>query len=567
MNKFSELGISSPVTKALGELGFETPTQIQQQAVPYLITKSGDFIGLASTGTGKTAAFGLPLLEKIDPSVKSTQALILAPTRELGMQIAQQIKEFARHLPEVRIQVVYGGASIMQQMKDLKRHPHIIIATPGRLIDLISRKAVNIKDIDYFILDEADEMLNMGFKEDIDRILSFTEGEKSIWLFSATMPAEIRRITREYMKNPFEVSVNSLQKINENIAHYYITLKSDQKTEALRNIVAANQDIYGLVFCRTKRDTQELADLLNRFGMKVESLHGDLNQRQREIVMRGFKKRDFNMLIATDVAARGIDVNDLTHVIHYALPDDMENYTHRSGRTARAGKKGSSIAFVTRGEKKKIAYLEQKLKINFQPLEFPSDHEILEMRIENWAKNLAEKDVNKRITGRLVKATEFHLLDLSKEDLIEKLIQLEVERSGIDPEKKAKAEPRERQQRQESSRSPRSRTRDDKPASTKKERPTSTKRERPASGKQEKYQDGDKDRYFINVGKIDKFSAKDIKDVICEFANVEPNEVSDVEVLKKHSFFSVDKNKSGKIIPAFKGLEFEGREVKINREG
>lgn len=543
MKKFSELGISSPVLKALGELGFENPTQIQQEAVPYLLKSSGDFIGLASTGTGKTAAFGLPLIEKIDSSLKATQALILAPTRELGQQIAQQIKEFSKHLHELNVQVVYGGAPIMQQMKDLRRKPQIVIATPGRLIDLIKRKAITISNIRYFVLDEADEMLNMGFKEDIDHILSFTEGEKAIWLFSATMPTEIRRIVKEYMNNPFEVAVNSLQKINENISHYFVTLKNSQKPEALINIVAANQDIYGIVFCRTKRDTQELADLLNKTGLAVEALHGDLNQNQRERVMRGFKKRNFHMLIATDVAARGIDVNDLTHVIHYALPDDMDNYTHRSGRTARAGKKGSSIAFISRGERKKINYLENKLKIAFEPLEFPSDQEVLEMRIDRWAKGLVEKPVTGKVVNRLVKTANTHLDSLSKEELVQKLVQLEVERSGISTDKPAQ-----------------------KPSEIDSRKREGGRTERGRRDSRRQKQNGSNDRYFINVGKIDKLSPSDLKEVICEFADVKAKDVSEVEVLKKHSYFSIDKQQSGKIIPAFKDLEFEGRKVRINRE-
>ena len=542
------MGISSPVIKALDELGFENPTQIQQEAVPYLLNGTGDFIGLASTGTGKTAAFGLPLIEKIDSSLKATQALILAPTRELGQQIAQQIKDFAKHLPNIGVQVVYGGAPIMQQMKDLKRNPQIVIATPGRLIDLIKRKAINISNINYFVLDEADEMLNMGFKEDIDHILSFTEGQKAIWLFSATMPADIRRIIQDYMKDPFEVAVNTKQKINENISHYYLTLKNAMKAEALTNIVAATQDIYGIVFCRTKRDTQELADLLNSTGLSVEALHGDLNQGQRERVMRGFKLRKFQLLIATDVAARGIDVNDLTHVIHYALPDDMENYTHRSGRTARAGKKGSSIAFISKNEIKKIGYLKNKLKIDFQPLEFPSDEEVLEIRIDRWAQDLLSKKGGGKIVKKLLKTAEAHLGDLSKEELIEKIIQLEVEKSGIDPEQR-KAERL---------------TRTKEPVERRKsERGRS---ERSSRGIKQQKQSKSNDRYFINVGKIDKLSPRDLKEVICEFADVQSQDVSDVEVLKKHSYFSIDKHQSKKIIPAFKDLEFEGRKVRINRE-
>lgn len=339
LTNFKQLGLSENLLKAINELGFNSPTDIQQQAIPKLIKDDRDFIGLAQTGTGKTAAFGLPLLERIDPAMKATQALILAPTRELGQQIAEQLDIYSKYQEKLNVLAVYGGASITNQMRALKRTQHAIIATPGRLLDLIKRRAVNLESVRFLVLDEADEMLNMGFKEDLDLILSYTPEEKLTWLFSATMPKEIKKIVNKYMDNPTEVRINSKEQVNVDIEHQYALVKASDKAEALSRILDISPDMRGVVFCRTKNETQELAELLLRQNYKADSLHGDLSQAQRDRVMRRFKKHELHVLIATDVAARGIDVNDLTHVIHYTLPDDNSYYTHRSGRTARAGKK------------------------------------------------------------------------------------------------------------------------------------------------------------------------------------------------------------------------------------
>jgi ATP-dependent RNA helicase DeaD len=370
LNKFQELGLSAPVVNVLSALGIENPTQIQQEAIPKLLQSKCDFIGLAQTGTGKTAAFGLPLVDLIDSTKQETQALVIVPTRELGQQVAQQLMNFAKGTKGIFVQVVYGGKPIMHQIKALKRAPQILVATPGRLIDLINRKAVNLDTVERIVLDEADEMLNMGFQEDIDKILSYTQTKRNIWLFSATMPAEIRKIVATYMSSPQEVSVKPHEKINVDIEHQYLGVKSGSKNDALSALLISEKDARAVVFCRTRRDTDEVATMLRRAGVSSEPIHGDLSQGQRDKAMRLFKTNKVQVLVATDVAARGIDVSDITHVIHYALPDDLSFYTHRSGRTARAGKKGISIAIISRGDIGRIQQIEGKLGVTFAPSPF-----------------------------------------------------------------------------------------------------------------------------------------------------------------------------------------------------
>ena len=427
LGKFKQLGLSKPILKVLEELEFTTPTEIQQQAIPQLLDSYSDFIGLAQTGTGKTAAFGLPLLERIDPSNRATQALVLAPTRELGQQIAEQLKTFSKYMDKVNVVAVYGGAAISNQIKALKKPTQVIIATPGRLIDLIKRKSVYLDELEYLVLDEADEMLNMGFKKEIDKILSYTPEEKLTWLFSATMPAEIKKIVKKYMEDPVEVKIDAKNKVNANIKHYFATLRRSDKLEALCRFIDIYPDMRTVVFCRTKRDTQELAEELLQLNYKADAIHGDLSQKQRDRVMGRFKKNDLQLLIATDVAARGIDVNDLTHVIHHTIPDDEAYYTHRSGRTARAGKKGVSIAFINGREGYKIRNFEKKLKIEFSKLEIPDADSIADIRIEKWAETILETKQSDRITSKLIKKISKKFSDLSKEELIEKLLSIQLD--------------------------------------------------------------------------------------------------------------------------------------------
>ena len=431
LGKFKQLGLSKPVLKVLEELEFKSPTDIQEQAIPQLLDGYSDFIGLAQTGTGKTAAFGLPLLERIDPDNRATQALVLAPTRELGQQIAGQLETFSKYMKKVNVLAVYGGAAISNQIRALKKPTQVIIATPGRLIDLIKRKAVHLDELEFLVLDEADEMLNMGFKKELDKILSYTPDQKLTWLFSATMPSEIKKIVNKYMDDPVEVRIDAKNKVNTNIKHHFAVLKRSNKMEALCRFIDIYPEMRTVVFCRTKRDTQELAEELLQLNYKADAIHGDLSQKQRDRVMGRFKKNDLQLLIATDVAARGIDVNDLTHVFHYTLPDDESYYTHRSGRTARAGKKGISIAFINGREGYKIRNLEKKLKISISQIEVPAAENIADIRIEKWADSILLSPQSERLNSKLVKKINKKFDDLSKEDLIEKLLSIQLDNLNL----------------------------------------------------------------------------------------------------------------------------------------
>ena len=430
MTAFKKLGLSDEVLKTLNELGFETPTEIQQKSIPMLLTTDRDFIGLAQTGTGKTAAFGLPLLERIDTELKATQALVLAPTRELGKQIAEQLSTFGKYLDKVNTLCVYGGASISTQIKALKKTQHVIIATPGRLIDLINRKSVKLNQLKFLVLDEADEMLNMGFKEDIDQILSYTPDDKMTWLFSATMPKEIKKIVKKYMEDPYEVRIDAQNKVNKDIEHHYVTIKRSNKTEALVRFLDINPDMRGVVFCRTKRDTQDLAEKILKRKYRADALHGDLSQNQRDRVMSRFRSKELQVLIATDVAARGIDVNDLTHVFHFTLPDDLSYYTHRSGRTARAGKKGTSIAFIGGKDSHKINRISKALDIEFTKIGVPNIQDIAEIRISKWCDDIIATKFSK-LNPDVIQEVADRFNDISRIDLIAKLLMMKVEELSL----------------------------------------------------------------------------------------------------------------------------------------
>jgi ATP-dependent RNA helicase DeaD len=343
---FSELGLREEVLQSINDLGFEAPTPIQQSAIPHLLKSDSDLVGLAQTGTGKTAAFGLPLVNNIQDQYDLTQGLVICPTRELCLQISKDLENYAKYDRKTAVVAVYGGTDIRRQITQIKQGATIIVATPGRLVDLIQRRAVKLQDVRFVVLDEADEMLNMGFKEDIDSILDQTPDEKNVWLFSATMPKEVADIAKNYMTNPLEVSIGHKNQGNVNIEHIYYTVREKDRYAALKRLIDVNPDIFGLVFCRTRHETQHVAENLSKDGYNAEPLHGDLSQAQRDNVMKRFRERTVQLLVATDVAARGIDVDNITHVINYQLPDDIENYTHRSGRTARAGKKGESLVLI-----------------------------------------------------------------------------------------------------------------------------------------------------------------------------------------------------------------------------
>ena len=407
-------------------MGFEEPTQIQKDAIPLLLEGDHDFIGLAQTGTGKTAAFGLPLIERIDPFNKHTQALILAPTRELGQQIAGQLELFSKYLPKVSVLPVYGGAAIFNQIKALRKPQHIIIATPGRLLDLIKRKAVKLEHIQTLVLDEADEMLDMGFEEDLKKILSFTPEGKRTWLFSATMPGTIKKIVKRFLNDPIEVRVDASQKINANIEHQFATVRQADKTEALTRFLDMHPAMRGLVFCRTRMDTQHLSERLLKRKYRADALHGDLSQQQRDRVMKRFKEHQLQVLVATDVAARGIDVDDITHVFHFTLPDDQSYYTHRSGRTARAGKEGLSVSFINSREFHKIKRLERDLGVSFKKVRIPQAGEIADQRIENWCLEILNTRTKKTVDRDLLEKANLLFGNLTKEELIAKVMAKEL---------------------------------------------------------------------------------------------------------------------------------------------
>ena len=401
MNKFEALGLGESILKAIEDMGFTEPSEVQEKAIPILLEQDTDIVALAQTGTGKTAAFGFPLLEKVDAQSSVTQGLILSPTRELCLQIANELKNYSKHISRMRTVAIYGGASIHDQSREIKRGAQIIVATPGRMKDMINRKMVDISKIGYCVLDEADEMLNMGFYEDINSILSHTPDDKSTWLFSATMPREVATIAKRFMHDPAEITVGHKNTGSNSVSHEYYMINSRDRYSALKRLADANPDIFSVIFCRTKRDTQKVAENLIEDGYNAGAIHGDLSQNQRDLVMKSFRGRQIQMLVATDVAARGIDVNDITHVINYRLPDEIETYTHRSGRTGRAGKVGISMVIVSKSEARKIKTLERILDKKFERKEIPSGKEICQIQLLHLANDIKKSEVNEDINPYL----------------------------------------------------------------------------------------------------------------------------------------------------------------------
>lgn len=431
MSSFETLGLSSPLLKAIDDMGFEEPTPVQSKVIPSLLEGNTDVVALSQTGTGKTAAFGLPLLSLLDFNSRDSQALILCPTRELCIQIARDLQNFSKYIPEVNVAAIYGGANIRNQILEIQKGAQIIVGTPGRMIDMIQRKKVRLSTIRYVVLDEADEMLNMGFKEDLDTILSETPHEKNTWLFSATMPDEVSRISKNYMHDPIEVTVGSRNSGNENIEHIYYAVRNHDKYAALKRIADYYQDIYAIVFCRTKIETQQVADRLIKDGYSADALHGDLSQAQRDQVMKRFRNKMVQMLVATDVAARGIDINDVTHVVNYNLPDELENYTHRSGRTARAGKKGISIALAGPQDVGKIKTIERILKRKFERGKLPTIKEVQEQQLLHIVENVKGVSIDKDRMGAILPGILQQLENMGREELISRFISLEFGRLPV----------------------------------------------------------------------------------------------------------------------------------------
>ncbi|MBT8209297.1 MAG: DEAD/DEAH box helicase, partial [Eudoraea sp.] len=427
MNKFELLGLEPPIIQAINDLGFTEPSEVQEKSIPLLLQDETDMVALAQTGTGKTAAFGFPLIQKIMPESRTTQAIILSPTRELCLQITKEMQAYSKYVKGLSTVAVYGGASITEQARQLKKGAQIVVATPGRMKDMIGRRLVDISRIDYCILDEADEMLNMGFYEDIRDILSNTPEEKSTWLFSATMPREVAQIAKKFMHKPIEITVGERNVGATTVMHEYYTVTGRDRYPALKRLADANPDIFSVVFCRTKRDTQRVAEKLIEDGYNAGALHGDLSQNQRDLVMGSFRKKQIQMLVATDVAARGIDVEDITHVINYQLPDEIETYTHRSGRTGRAGKSGVSMVILTRSELRRIHAIEKKIKQQFLAKKIPTGMEICEIQLYHLASKIKNTEINEAISPYLP-AIHDVLQELDRETLIKKMVAVEFSR-------------------------------------------------------------------------------------------------------------------------------------------
>ncbi|WP_295671612.1 DEAD/DEAH box helicase [uncultured Mucilaginibacter sp.] len=548
MNPFIELGIRHDIVNAISELGFENPTPIQEQSIPVLLTGSNDFVGLAQTGTGKTAAFGLPLLELLDFEVNYPQALVLCPTRELCLQITNDIKNYAKKMGNVNVVAVYGGASIVDQLRQIKRGVQIVVATPGRMLDIINRKAIDFSQVKFVVLDEADEMLNMGFQEDIDSILSTTPDTKKTWLFSATMPSEVRRIAKKYMNEPFELTMGEKNTGNVNIEHEYYIVRARDKYAAFKRIVDFNPDIFGIVFCRTKIETQDIAEALIKDGYNADSLHGDLSQQQRDKVMKRYRDRSLQLLIATDVAARGIDVNDVTHVINYSLPDEVENYTHRSGRTARAGKTGVSISIINAKELGKIRQIERGLGKRFVKVEIPTGFDVCEKQLFSIVHKVHTVVVNEQQIEQYIPRIMEEFKEMSKEEFIKRFASIEfnsfLEYYKNAPDLNAPIEDGRRPERERG---------DDRAP-------------RQSSG----VSGGGKSEYtrlFINLGSVDEFNRGDLLGYICNNTKISGRTVGKIDVKGVYSFFEVQHEDVEKVTNGFKDIEFKGRPVRIEISG
>lgn len=583
MSSFKELGLSEPILKALEGLKFEKPTDIQAGAIPILLENEKDFIGLAHTGTGKTAAFALPLLDLVDTSEYVTQALILSPTRELCQQIADQIDLFNKHNRQLKTSVVYGGTAISTQLRDLKRPPHILIATPGRLLDLIERKSAKLGDLKYLVLDEADEMLNMGFKEDIDRILKSAPKNRATWLFSATMPSGIRRIVEKYMRpGAAEVKVSVGNETNKNISHEYVVVNNSYKQSTLTRFVDADPKMRAIVFCRTKAGTQSLAEDLTRKGYNVGALHGDLSQAQRTKVMNQFKSNRLTLCICTDVAARGIDVNDLSHVFHYQLPDDSSYYTHRSGRTARAGKSGISLSIINKSEIRKIRNLERQIKATFKEVTPPDASEILELNLSKWADRLLAAELPKGADINVVSKIATKLAELEPDVLLEKLVALEVQklhRTEAPAERSERADRGDRGSRDRNDRGKAGSDRGDRNSrSSSRDKDRGDRKDRDSRGKRDDFKPAerrepsitnskDKTKFYINVGQRDEISRSDLLNFLIEQTGFSKGDFGDVDMDRGHSFFEVDNAKSKQVMGKFRGFSIDGRELKVNPDG
>jgi ATP-dependent RNA helicase DeaD len=535
MITFEETGIKPEIIKAITELGFESPMPIQEQVIPVILEKNRDLVGLAQTGTGKTAAFGLPLLHISNQGDKRTQVLVLCPTRELCLQISKDLESFAKYLTGMEVLAVYGGASIEAQIRSLKKGIQIIVATPGRMLDLMRRKKINISTIHSVVLDEADEMLNMGFQEDINEILSETPENKHTFLFSATMPKEVAAIASGYMNKPVEITIGKKNSGAENVNHVYYMVHASDRYLALKRIADVNPNIYGIIFCRTRVETTEVAEKLINDGYSADALHGDLSQAQRDYVMQKFRTKNLQMLVATDVAARGLDVNDLTHVINYNLPDDIEIYTHRSGRTGRAGKTGTSIVIIHSRERNRIDQLERILNKKFIRKNVPGGKEICEKQLFNLIDKMENVEVNDESIGEFLPAVYKKLEWLSREELIKRFVSTEFNRfleyyqNAPDLDIPEHSQNQSREKRKDRKRSDKSYT-----------------------------------RLFINLGKSDGMRPGGLMSLINQYTRNKNIDIAGISIMNKFSFFEVDQDFTNDILKAFQKVSAEGRRIVVD---
>ena len=530
---FKELGIDKRILKAITELGFETPMPVQQEVIPFLLNQTKDLVAMAHTGTGKTAAFGIPIIQQIDFTSIKTQALILAPTRELCLQITDDLSNFAKHIENLNIVAIYGGASIMTQIRQVATGAQIIVATPGRMLDMLKRKKVNVSAIGWLVLDEADEMLNMGFKEELNAVLASTPEDKRVLLFCATMPRGIESIARSYMKKPQEITVGSRNTTAENVHHQYYVVHAKDRYIALKRIADYYPDIYAIIFCRTKIETQEVADALIKDGYNADALHGDLSQAQRDSVMNRFRGKNLQMLVATDVAARGIDVVDLTHIINYNLPDDIENYTHRSGRTGRAGKSGISILIVNLKEVFRVKQIEKQIGKKFQAVKIPTGREVCEKQLIHLVEKLKNTEIQHDEIGSFLPAAYEQLKSISKEEIIQRFISTEFNRFLSYYRKAA-----------------------DINVELKKEsRADFTGGSNSRSGQI---------RLFVNLGQMERFTPQKLKTYLQETVNVADFYVSNIEVTRCNSYFEVGAQFAEILMAKFQKERFQNRRVQID---
>lgn len=567
--KFEQLGLKPDIQQALDKMGFEEPTPVQEQAIPFLLNENKDLVANAQTGTGKTAAFGLPILEQIDTESNDIQALILSPTRELALQIGKDMETFAKFMPRLKVIPVYGGASIEVQINALKRGGQIVVGTPGRMLDLIKRRRLKVDRIKWLVLDEADEMLSMGFKEELDAILSNTPKEKQTMLFSATLPRGIANIAKNYMGDYKEITVGTRNSGAENVEHVYYQVAARDKYAALKRLADIHPGIYGIVFCRTRMETKDVADKLMADGYNADALHGDLSQDQRDKVMGRFRKKNLQILVATDVAARGLDVDKLSHVINYSLPDDNEIYIHRSGRTGRAGEKGISISLIHSRERGKLRDMERKIGKEFERKQIPSGAEICNVRLFNLVEKVEKIEVNTDQIGQFLPAIYEKLENLSREELIQHFVSYEfnsfLKYYKNAPDLNIKGNDRDdgRGRRDGRDRDRRGRDRDRGDRDRGDRRSNRDGRTSDGYQKDSRRNKMDMARFHINIGSKDKLNPGRLMGIINKNPKLSAVEIGDIEILKKFSFFEVDKAKSNEILEHFNNQDFQGVELKV----